>query len=150
MATTPYDNNAPFELNQGLVRLHPDEAIYRSQVARAYLAAGLGRSALDAAERGVELAPESMIAHRTLGFVRTHDELGRKFREGLDYAGAESALRRAAELDPDDYMSRGELAILLEHDERGRRYSPEARLEEATLTYGALREDLTHFPFIHT
>jgi tetratricopeptide (TPR) repeat protein len=125
-----------------LVELDPEEAIYRSQVARAYLAAGLGENALRAAERGVELAPEAMLAHRTLGMVRTHDALGRKFQPGMDHPGAESAFRRAAELDPDDIQSRGELAILLEHDDRGRRYSPGARLDEAAREYRALREDL--------
>jgi tetratricopeptide (TPR) repeat protein len=127
---------------QDLVRRHPQEALYHTQVARAYLAAGLGSTARREAARAVDLAPDSMIAHRTQGLILAHDRLGRKFQPGIDREGAERALRRARELAPDDFIARGELAILLEHDAEGRRYATGARLDEAILEYQAIRADL--------
>ncbi|MBN2320124.1 MAG: DUF3857 domain-containing protein [Acidobacteria bacterium] len=127
---------------QKLVERFPDEALYRTQVARAYLAAGLGSNARREAKKAVELNPESLIAQRILGVILTHDELGRKFMPGFDYTGAENALRKARQIDPDDFITRGELAILLEHDTTGKRYSPESRLDEAISEYEALDSEL--------
>ena len=128
---------------RGLVERYPDEAIHHTQVARAYLAAGLGANARAEAQRAVELEPDSMQAQRSLGLILAHDELGRKFVAGFDHAGAEAALREAKRLDDEDYQSRGELAILLEHDPiRGERYGANARLDEAIVEYRNLRRDL--------
>lgn len=127
---------------RGLVARFPEEALYRTQVARAYLAAGLGGPARAEARRAVELAPESMIAWRTLGFILAHDELGRKFVRGFDPAAAEQAFRKAVEIDPEDFIARGELAILLEHGPGGIRYGEQARLADAITEYESLRETL--------
>ncbi|MBN2243974.1 MAG: DUF3857 domain-containing protein [Acidobacteria bacterium] len=125
-----------------LTEQFPEEALYRTQVARAYLAAGLGGNARREAKKAVELNPESLVAQRTLGVILAHDELGRKFMPGFDCAGAENALRKAKQMDPDDFLSRGELAILLEHDAAAKRYSPESRLDEAISEYEAMDSGL--------
>lgn len=127
---------------RALVASEPDEARHRTRVARAYLAAGLGANARREAQRAVELAPESMPAHRTLGIILAHDDLGRKFVRGFDRSGAEKALRKAKQLDPDDYASRGELAILLEHSEDGTRYEVASELDQAIEEYQGIRADL--------
>lgn len=127
---------------QGLVERFPDTALFRTQVARAYLEAGLGGNARREASRAVELAPESLVAQRTLGIILAHDELGRKFMSGFNYQEAETALRKAREIDPKDFSTRGELAILLEHDADGHRYGPGSRLDEAISEYTFLRSDL--------
>lgn len=126
---------------QSLVDEYPDEAIYRTQVARAYLEAGLGGAARREAKRAVELAPESVVAHNNLGIILAHDELGRKFNPGFDPEGAEKAFRKAIELDPENYAAHGELAILLENDPDGNRYSEDARLDEAIVIYEKMRTD---------
>lgn len=125
-----------------LVALHPKEALHRSQLAMALLAAGFGDRAREEARRAIQLEPKLGAAHRTLGWILQHDSLGRRLRPGYDRAGAIAAYRRAKELDSKDGVARADLAILLEHDSRGVRYSKEASLKEAIDEYLALRKDL--------
>jgi tetratricopeptide (TPR) repeat protein len=127
---------------QSLVEEDPEEAIYRTEVARTYLAAGLGEAARTEAHRAVELAPDSVLARNTLGIILAHDELGRKFNAGFDPAGAEKAFRAAIELDPENFTANGELAILLEYDEDGNRYSEASRMDESIAIYETIRTEL--------
>jgi tetratricopeptide (TPR) repeat protein len=127
---------------QSLVAMDPSEAIYRTQVARAYLAAGLGAAARREARQAAELDPESVLVYNTLGVILANDELGRKFNAGFDHEGAETAFRQAIELDPENYNAHGELAILLDYDTEGNRYTKDARMDEAITIYEQIRTDL--------
>jgi hypothetical protein len=49
-----------------------------------------------------------------MGEILEYDLVGRKFRPGSDYAGAEAAFRAAIALDPKDNEIAGNLAILLD------------------------------------
>lgn len=125
-----------------LASAHPESALHPTRISRALLAAGLGAAARKAAERAVELEPESALAHQFLGWALLHDPVGRPFAEGWDREGAAEALRRAKELDPDNEVVRRNLAVLLEHDAEGVRYAPGADLDAAVDEYRAYREDL--------
>ena len=61
--------------------------------------------------------------------------MGRKFRKGSDYAGAEKAMRAALKIDPSDARTAGNLGLLLEYDHEGRRYGSGAPLKEAVAAY---------------
>ena len=67
--------------------------------------------------------------------------VGRKFRPGSDYAGAEAAYRAAINLDPDDKTNIANLAVLLEHNHWGLRFGPGARFKEALAEYRKLTLD---------
>jgi tetratricopeptide (TPR) repeat protein len=123
-----------------LRELHPDEALHRTQVARALLEAGLGEAARREVRATIERHPESALAHRTLGWILQHDLIGRRFGKGFDHVGAVAAYRRALELKPDDRIGRIDLAILLEHNSTGLRYGTGARLDEAIAEYQKLDE----------
>jgi transglutaminase-like putative cysteine protease/predicted Zn-dependent protease len=125
-----------------LAALSPKKALPRTRIARALLAGGMGDSAREEAKRAVELEPSFALAHRDLGWILQHDEMGRRFGKGFDRAGAIAAYRKAKELDPEDEFARADLAILLEHDEKGKRYGPGADLEAAIEEYRSLRADL--------
>ncbi len=121
-----------------LAGLHPGEASHHTQIARALLAGGLGEPARAEARRAVELAPDSVKAHNTLGWVLQHDLIGRRFGKGFDLEGAVAAYRRAIELalEPAESQgSRADLAILLEHNPDGIRYAAGARLDDAIAEY---------------
>ena len=85
-----------------LIALHPKEAVHHLQLAETLLAAGLGESARAEAQAAVKLEPDSALAEKTLAEILEYDSVGRKFRLGSDYAGAEAAFRAAEKLDPDD------------------------------------------------
>ncbi|MEM1178116.1 MAG: DUF3857 domain-containing protein [Acidobacteriota bacterium] len=116
-------------------------ALDHIRLARALLAVGLGGQARDAAERAVELAPELPIAHWSLGFMLSHDTVGRLRQGDFDYHGARSALERAVELGPDEMLARSELAILLDFDAAGLRHSEDSDLEAALGHYRTWREE---------
>jgi transglutaminase-like putative cysteine protease/tetratricopeptide (TPR) repeat protein len=130
------------EVYHRLVAQHPKEALHHSQLALALLEAGAGEEARAEARRATEVEPESSQGWRALGWVLQHDLLGRRFKEGFDYAGSLAAYRKAREIDPGDFETRGDLGILLEYDSRGERYGEGARLSEAVEEYQTLREDL--------
>lgn len=120
----------------------PTKALPRTRIARALLAGGLGEAAVEEAEAAVKLEPGFAYAWATLGWIRQHDDLGRRFGKGFDRAGAVEAYRRAVALDPESGEARGDLAILLEHDAQGIRYTPGADLDAAIEEYQALGDGL--------
>jgi len=121
-----------------LIALHPQEAVHHLQIAEVLLAAGLGETAPAEAQAEVKLEPTSALAEKTLAQILEYDLVGRKFRPGSDYAGAEAAFRAAEKLDPDDKTTVGDLAILLEFNRWGLRYGPGARLKDAVAEYRKL------------
>jgi transglutaminase-like putative cysteine protease/tetratricopeptide (TPR) repeat protein len=121
-----------------LIALHPKEAVHHLQIASVLLTAGLGEAARAEAQAAVKLEPTSALAEKTLAEVLEYDLVGRKFRPGSDYAGAEVAFRAAEKLDPDDKATIGNLAILLEYNRWGLRYGPGAKLKDAVAEYRKL------------
>jgi tetratricopeptide (TPR) repeat protein/transglutaminase-like putative cysteine protease len=121
-----------------LIALHPKGAVHHLQIAAVLLAAGLGEAARAEAQAAVKLEPTSALAEKTLAEILEYDLVGRKFRPGSDYAGAEAAFRGAEKLDPDDKATVGELAILLEYNRWGLRYGPGAKLKDAVAEYRKL------------
>ncbi len=121
-----------------LIALHPKEAVHHLQTAETLLAAGLGEAARAEAQAAVKLEPTSALAEKTLADILEYDSVGRKFRPGSDYAGAEAAYRAAEKLDPDDKATVGNLAVLLEYNRWGLRYGPGAKLKDAIAEYRKL------------
>ncbi len=129
-----------------LIALHPKEAVHHLQLAQAFLAAGLGETARSEAQAAVKLDPTSALAEKTLADILEYDSVGRKYRPGSDYAGAETAYRAAIALDPEDKTNIANLAVLLEHNRWGLRYGPGARLKDALVEYRKLTpEKLAEF-----
>lgn len=124
-----------------LAALAPKKALPRTRIARALLAGGLGEAAREEAEQAVKTEPGLAYAWVTLGWIRQHDDLGRRFGKGYDRAGAIAAYRKAGELGA-DAEARADLTILLEHDARGERYSPAADLPAAIEEYTAIEDEL--------
>src|SRR5579859_5864248 len=132
-----------FQAYRQPIALHPTEAVHHLRVAKALLSAGMGEAAREEARQAVKLEPTSALAQKTLADILEYDLVGRKFRRGSDYAGAEAAFRAAKKIDPDDKSIPGNLAILLEHNSEGDRYGRGARLKEAIAEYRSLKpEDL--------
>lgn len=125
-----------------LARLSPKKALPRTRIARALLAGGLGEAARDEAAQAVEIEPGFAWAWINLGWIRQHDDLGRRFGKGYDRAGAVAAYRKAKELDPDNNEARADLAILLEHDAEGERYTAAADLTGAIAEYKEIQDHL--------
>lgn len=121
-----------------LIALHPAEAVHHLQIARALLEAGLGETARSEANVAIRLEPNSSLAQTTLAEILEYDSVGRKFRSGSDYAGAEIAYRAAEKLDPADKATVANLAILLEYNRWGLRYGPGAKLNESVAEYRKL------------
>jgi tetratricopeptide (TPR) repeat protein len=121
---------------------HPHQALHASQIARAYLEAGLGAAAREEARRAVTFDPRSSRAQRTLGWVLESDLVGRRLKPGSDPKGAEAAYRKALALDPDDQVARASLVILLEHDADGEHTfrPPPDRLAEVLKLHRELRQ----------
>ena len=129
-----------------LIALHPKEAVHHLQIAETLLAAGMGEAAREEARTAVKLEPDSALAQKTLADILEYNLVGRKFRPGSDYAGAESAFRSAIKLDPDDKAIVGNLAIFLEYNHEGLRYGPGANLKESAAEYRTLSpEKLAEF-----
>lgn len=121
--------------------LHPKEAVPRLRIAKVLLAAGLGEAARSEAQAAVNLEPNSALAQKTLAEILEYDLVGRKFRPGSDYRGAEEAFRSAEKIDPDDPEIIVNLATLLEYNRWGLRYGPGARLLDAVAEYRKLKPD---------
>jgi transglutaminase-like putative cysteine protease/Flp pilus assembly protein TadD len=130
-----------FHAYRDLIQLHPKEAVHHLQIADALLEAGLGEAAREESRKAALLEPNSALAQKVLAEVLEYDLVGRKFRLGSDYAGAEAALRTAQKLDSDDKEITGNLAILLEHNHEGRRYGDGAPLKQAVEQYGTLTSE---------
>jgi tetratricopeptide (TPR) repeat protein len=124
----------------GLVKLHPSEALHHIQIANALLTAGFGEEARKEALRATELDPTNALGWSSLGWIREHDAIGRRFVKGFDLSGAVTAYRKAIELDPKEMSNYADLAILLEHDAFGERYTAESKLEDAAAEYRTLMQ----------
>jgi transglutaminase-like putative cysteine protease/Flp pilus assembly protein TadD len=130
-----------FQFSRGLIAAHPKDAVYHLQRAKALLTAGMGEAARREAREAVKLEPNSAVAQKTLGLILEYDLLGRQFRRGSDYAGAEASYRAAVKLAPDEKENAGNLAILLEYNSDGERYGPGAKLREAVEAYKSLKDE---------
>jgi transglutaminase-like putative cysteine protease/tetratricopeptide (TPR) repeat protein len=123
-----------------LSAMHPKEGLHRAQLARAFLAAGLGDLARQQAQEAVKLDPKSEVAQATLGFVSLHDVFGREFKKGWDRPTTIEAYRKAKELEPKNTDYRINLALALEYDAKGERYANDTNLKEAIAEYRELRK----------
>jgi len=133
-----------FQTYRDLISLHPTQAVYHLRKAEALLSSGLGNAARQEAGRAVALEPNSALAEMTLADILEYDLVGRKFRPGSDYAGADAAFRKAEKLDPKDKTITGNLAVLLEFNKYGLRYGPGAKLDDAIAEYRRISaQDLT-------
>lgn len=130
-----------FQARRELIAMHPKEAVHHLQMAKALLAAGMGQAAREEARKATELEPKSALARKTLAEILEFDLVGREFRFGSDYAGAEKAYRAAQQLDPEDKGITANLAILLEFNSAGERYGRGAKLKEAVTEYRKLKDD---------
>lgn len=116
---------------QRLVAAAPKDPLPRARLAQALLAAGDGDGARREAHKAVELGPKDANAFSALGYVLSHDLLGRQFGIGFDRAGALAAYQKAHALDPKHYGAAVELAELLERDRRGWRFEAGADIKAA-------------------
>ena len=119
---------------------HPKEALHRSQVAQAFLEAGLCETARKEARRATDLDPKSPKGYRELGWVLQHDLVCRRFKGDFDYNGAVAAYRKAIELDPSQVYTHVNLAILLEHGSDGVQYSAKSNLDDAIAEHKKIRQ----------
>ncbi len=120
----------------------PAKAGPHTHLAYGLLEGGMGAAARQAARRAVALEPRSVEAQSTLAFVLEHDEIGRLFGAGFDYAGALAAWRTAQKLDPADQEIRSQLAFLLEHDALGRRFTAGSDLAGALAELRVLHDEI--------
>lgn len=127
-----------FQATRNLIARHPKEAVHHLQRAKMLLAGGMGLAARDEARAAVKLEPNSALAQKMLAEILEYDLVGRQYRRGSDFAGAEEAFRSAERLDPDDKATVANLAILLEHNPWGLRYGPGAKLKDAISEYRKL------------
>ena len=127
---------------RNLAAAQPDKALPLTHLAQALVAVGLGEAAREKARLAVVLEPAVAASYDTLGWVLQFDLLGRRFHEGWDPKGAESAYRKAEELDPKDWGFRGDFAYMLTHGPDGERFGPGARLDEAVKEYQYIRDEL--------
>jgi tetratricopeptide (TPR) repeat protein/transglutaminase-like putative cysteine protease len=130
-----------FQSYRSLIALHPKESVHHLQLAKALLEEGMGQAARDEARLAAKLEPASLLAEKTLADILEYDLVGRKFRPGSDYAGAEAAFREAKKLDPKDKEVVGNLGVLLEYSSDGERYASGAKLKDATAEYLSLSPD---------
>ncbi len=121
-----------------LIAIHPKEAVVHLRLAKALLAVGFAESARAEARTATKLDPNSALTQKTLAEILEHDFVGRKFRPGSDYVGAETAFRAAEKLDPEDKATVANLAILLENDHWGLRYGSGVKLKDAVAEYRRL------------
>jgi len=131
---------AAFEASRDFIARHPKEAVHHLQRAKLQLAAGMGAAAREEARTAVKLEPGSALAQKTLAEILEYDLVGRQYRRGSDYAGAEAAFRAAKRLDTEDKEIPGNLAILLEYNQDGERDGPGAKMKEAVAEYQGLKE----------
>ena len=130
-----------FQASRDLIAQHPKEAVHHLQRAKILLGAGMGDAAREEARTAVKLEPGSGLAQKTLAEILEYDLVGRQYRRGSDYAGAEAAFRAAKKLDLDDKEIVGNLAILLEYNHEGERYAPGAKMNDAVAEYQSLTEE---------
>jgi len=125
-----------------LAALHPKEARHHVQIARAYLAGGMGEAARQEIKRAVTMEPSYAPAHRVQGLILEHDLLSREFRKGFDLNGAIAEYKKAKELAPKEEGIRNELAKLFERGDDGLLFGKGAHFDEAIAEYESLIKDL--------
>ncbi|HXM96890.1 MAG TPA: DUF3857 domain-containing protein [Candidatus Dormibacteraeota bacterium] len=130
-----------FQASRNFIAQHPKEAVHHLQRAKILLSSGMGEAAREEARTAVKLEPLSALAQKTLAEILEYDQVGRQYRRGSDFAGAEAAFRAAKKLDPEDKEIVGNLAILLEYNHEGERYGPGAKMKESVAEYQSLTED---------
>lgn len=130
-----------FQASRELIGSHPKKAVYHLRRSKILLAAGMGQAARDEAQSAVKLESDSALAQKTLAEILEYDLVGRQYRRGSDYSGAEAAFRAAEKLDSTDNTAIANLAILLEHNSWGLRYGPGAKLKEAIAEYRKLKPE---------
>lgn len=130
-----------FQASREVMAAHSKEAVHHLQRAKLLLSAGMGQAARAEAQVAVKLEPGSALAERTLAEMLEYDLVGRQYRRGSDFAGAEAAFRAAKKLDPEDQEIVGNLAILLEYNHEGERYGPGAKLKEAVVELQGLKQE---------
>ncbi len=130
-----------FQASRDFIARHPQEAVHHLQRAKILLSAGMGEAAREEARTAVKLEPLSALAQKTLAEILEYDQVGRQYRRGSDFAGAQAAFRAAKKLDPEDKEIVGNLAILLEYNHEGERYGPGAKMKEAVAEYQSLTEE---------
>jgi len=121
-----------------VISAHPKDAVHHLRLAKAFLMSGFGEAARAEAQTAVKLDPQSAQAWETLAEILEYDLVGRRFRPGSDYAGAEAAFHAAEKLDPEDQTIVANLAVLLEYNRWGLRYGPGAKLIDAVAEYRKL------------
>jgi tetratricopeptide (TPR) repeat protein len=122
-----------------LVRTHPKEALHQTQLAYAYIEAGMGDAARRAARQATQLEPTNADAHVMLGWVLTHDTFGRRYAPGNDRAGALAAFAKAHVLDPKHVGATVEYAELLERGSRGALYDRGSDVKAAAEAWRVVR-----------
>jgi tetratricopeptide (TPR) repeat protein len=130
---------------QELAALHPKEALHKTQLAYAYLTAGLGDKARVVAKEATVLEPTSADAFSTLGWIMEHDLIGRRFARGFDYQAALDAYSKAHQLDPKETNPQDKgiqvnYAMLLEYDADGTRYSEKSHLDQAITEFKEIKK----------
>jgi tetratricopeptide (TPR) repeat protein len=132
------DFRRAMDRSRALIQAEPGSAMHHVRVARVLLQAGLGPEARRAAQRAVELAPESADAWEQLGQVLSHDLRGVEHGPGWDRDGAVAAFRKALALH-EEGTTLARLALTLEHAPDGERYGDGSRLDEALEVYQRYR-----------
>lgn len=125
-----------------LASLHPKEATHHLHLAVALVQLGFQEAAEAEARRAIALEPERAWGHRVLGWVLSHDRIGRLYAPGFDRAGAIAACRKAKELEPTHAGGRIALAQLLAMNADGVRHGRGAQVDEAITEYRAVRDEL--------
>ncbi|MBS2023480.1 MAG: hypothetical protein JST92_13815 [Deltaproteobacteria bacterium] len=127
--------------SQAQIAARPKSAWPHIRYAYTLLRANAGMLARAEAPRAVELEPQNAHAWTTLGWMRSHDALGRRHRAGMDAAGAIAAYQRALELDPSLSQPLVLLGELYEFGEGTRKYAAGAQLDKAFDAFHRARVD---------
>jgi tetratricopeptide (TPR) repeat protein/transglutaminase-like putative cysteine protease len=114
-----------------LIALHPKEALHHGQLATLLVRAGAGEEARREARKAIALEPLDADAYVMLGWVLSHDTLGRRYTYDWDRSGAIGALKVAARLRPQHIGGAFELANVLQRNAAGREDGDEADLPGA-------------------
>ena len=118
------------------------ESCGTSRLLRAVAAGGrVWRGIAAGGKAGSGAGPEVCARLFRLGWILSHDLLGRQYAPGMDWPGAADCYRKSLAIEPADHGVRAAYATLLEFAPDGRRYVPEAKIEEALQQYRQIRKD---------
>lgn len=118
------------EINR-LVAMHPQEALHRGQLAYVYNMAGMGAAARREATKATVLEPLNADAFATLGWILSHDTLGRAGGFDHDRAGALAAFAKARKLDPKHAGAAADYARTVSQNAAGRMFDTGVDLRAA-------------------